>query len=330
MPCTTLCSLCTGAGLSDSTCQLCTRRFQEGECVDKCSSTHYDDPDGYLCQRCHPECLGCSGPLATDCGRCKNRQIRLIKTVTVSSTTGVGTTRQPATLTKSTTAVLSNSSLSLQVNVTEANATSCVGVNCSMVATTAPSSLSQVNVTEANATSCVGVNCSMVATTAPSPLSQVNVTDVNDTRCIGMNCSTMFPMLTTGTNSMLKTQAPPKSKTITLRNCIPTCPSSHNILDMEGYCVSSCSPGTFNDNNECRHCSPFCDESLGCMNDQPDSCDACKYFTLIYLDGITDCVDKCPDRFNVMIVNQSCVEFNATVPPTNDTSTPEPPKEEKA
>jgi len=71
-----LCSEQCGSGCFGSNateCFDCKTVSQDGACVPSCLPNHYASATNSTCLTCHPFCdasLGCTGPAASDCGRC--------------------------------------------------------------------------------------------------------------------------------------------------------------------------------------------------------------------------------------------------------------------
>ncbi|XP_041915930.1 proprotein convertase subtilisin/kexin type 5 isoform X1 [Alosa sapidissima] len=62
------CHRCTGAVL----CAECEEShfLHEGRCVAECPDGFYDDAEGRVCGRCHPDCELCNGPGSEECNTC--------------------------------------------------------------------------------------------------------------------------------------------------------------------------------------------------------------------------------------------------------------------
>ncbi|XP_065837567.1 epidermal growth factor receptor-like isoform X2 [Oscarella lobularis] len=161
------------------------------------------------------------------------------------------------------------------------------------------------------------------------PTVQCNETR-NETAC---NRTTSTPTTTT-TAALRTTTRPPmrptRSRVEALTRCIPACPSEKPLLDFDTFCVAECSPGYYNPDEmtTCQRCDLQCDDSASCTGPSASDCDRCKTQTLIELDGNTTCVDECPVRFDVRLIdNRTCERYNGTEAPTNRTrTTPEPEK----
>ncbi|XP_063066379.1 proprotein convertase subtilisin/kexin type 5 isoform X2 [Engraulis encrasicolus] len=73
--CPSGCSRCTGAGL----CAECEASYllHESRCVLECPAGFYDDTEGGVCGRCHPDCQLCDGPGQEECDACSDPEATL-------------------------------------------------------------------------------------------------------------------------------------------------------------------------------------------------------------------------------------------------------------
>ncbi|XP_012281955.1 epidermal growth factor receptor isoform X3 [Orussus abietinus] len=69
------CKKCTGFGIHEQVCQLCTKYKRGEQCEDECPADHFTDADTHLCIPCFGECRGCFGPGPNQCYSCRNFKI---------------------------------------------------------------------------------------------------------------------------------------------------------------------------------------------------------------------------------------------------------------